>query len=241
MPSCAGLHSGSAAIAFDRGGPSSQRDLYCGSHPTFRTPSKASLSHCRSALRTTGKSNCRPSRLVPMGLNLTSNLKTFMEQRANAYSTKPEASLFLTRNGNPLARFTAENTFRRLCIRADVRRCDGSRYQPRLHDLRHAAAVHRLVSWYREGADVNRLLPQLATYLGHVPGQTHHELSRMSSCQRKASSQAACKRLPCAICIPEICVRNRCARMPLAASVHKSAKKEGSALCGTVDHSASFV
>ena len=32
----------------------------------------------------------------------------------------------------------------------------------------HAFAVHRLVSWYRQGADVQRLLPQLATYLGHV-------------------------------------------------------------------------
>jgi integrase/recombinase XerD len=29
-------------------------------------------------------------------------------------------------------------------------------------------AVHRLVSWYRNGADVQRLLPQLSTYLGHV-------------------------------------------------------------------------
>jgi hypothetical protein len=28
--------------------------------------------------------------------------------------------------------------------------------------------VTRLVRWYREGADVQRLLPQLATYLGHV-------------------------------------------------------------------------
>ena len=25
----------------------------------------------------------------------------------------------------------------------------------------------RLVAWYREGADVQRLLPQLSTYLGH--------------------------------------------------------------------------
>src|SRR5689334_19576324 len=25
-----------------------------------------------------------------------------------------------------------------------------------------------LISWYRQGADVQRLLPQLATYLGHV-------------------------------------------------------------------------
>jgi site-specific recombinase XerD len=49
-----------------------------------------------------------------------------------------------------------------------VLRYDGGRYQPRLHDLRHAAAVHRLISWYRQGADVQRLLPQLATYLGHI-------------------------------------------------------------------------
>jgi integrase len=39
---------------------------------------------------------------------------------------------------------------------------------PRLHDLRHTAAVHRVEAWYREGKDVQRLLPQLATYLGHV-------------------------------------------------------------------------
>jgi site-specific recombinase XerD len=49
-----------------------------------------------------------------------------------------------------------------------VSRHGDSRHQPRLHDLRHAAAVHRLIYWYRQGADVQRLLPQLATYLGHV-------------------------------------------------------------------------
>jgi integrase len=49
-----------------------------------------------------------------------------------------------------------------------VLRHDGGRFQPRLHDLRHTAVVHRLVCWYRQGADVQRLLPQLATYLGHV-------------------------------------------------------------------------
>ena len=38
----------------------------------------------------------------------------------------------------------------------------------RYRHKRHAFAVHRLVSWYRQGADVQRLLPQLATYLGHV-------------------------------------------------------------------------
>jgi hypothetical protein len=28
--------------------------------------------------------------------------------------------------------------------------------------------VHRLIAWYRAGQDVQRLLPQLATYLGHI-------------------------------------------------------------------------
>ena len=34
--------------------------------------------------------------------------------------------------------------------------------------LRHAAAVNRLTSWYRRGADVQRLLPALSTWLGHA-------------------------------------------------------------------------
>jgi integrase len=39
---------------------------------------------------------------------------------------------------------------------------------PRLHDLRHTAAVHRVLAWYRDGKDVQQLLPRLATYLGHA-------------------------------------------------------------------------
>ena len=50
---------------------------------------------------------------------------------------------------------------------AGVRSPKGARFQPRLHDLRHSFATHRLTSWY-QGADVQRLLPVLATYLGHV-------------------------------------------------------------------------
>ena len=108
------------------------------------------------------------TRLVPMSPALTSAVSSYVAQRANEHPTKPDAPLFLTRKGTPLVRCTVENVFRRLRVKAGVLRHDGSRYQPRLHDLRHAAAVHRLVSWYRQGADVQRLLPQLSTYLGHV-------------------------------------------------------------------------
>ncbi|MDA8021325.1 MAG: tyrosine-type recombinase/integrase [Thermoanaerobaculia bacterium] len=43
--------------------------------------------------------------------------------------------------------------------------------RPRLHDLRHTFAVQRVAAWYREGREVNRLLPALSTYLGHVSVQ----------------------------------------------------------------------
>ena len=72
-----------------------------------------------------------------------------------------------TRSATPVTRQQAERAFRRLREQAQIHRTDGSRYQPRLHDLRHSFAVHRLIQWYRQGADVQRLLPNLSTYLGH--------------------------------------------------------------------------
>jgi len=38
----------------------------------------------------------------------------------------------------------------------------------RPHDLRHRFAVTRLTLWHQQCADVQALLPLLATYLGHA-------------------------------------------------------------------------
>jgi integrase len=49
---------------------------------------------------------------------------------------------------------------------------------PRLHDFRHRFAVETLLGWYRSGQDVERCLPVLSTYLGHVHvGDTYWYLS----------------------------------------------------------------
>lgn len=107
------------------------------------------------------------SRLVPIGAELASVLAQHVArrrlQRANA-----EEPLFIRRGGIRLTRAAAENAFCRLRVLAKVLRQDGSRYQPRLHDLRHSSATYRLLSWYQNGANVQRLLPHLATYLGHI-------------------------------------------------------------------------
>jgi site-specific recombinase XerD len=108
------------------------------------------------------------TRLVPIGSDLTRAMESYYSRRLREHSSMPSSPFFVDRVGEPVTRGIAERAFRRICVSAGVARHDGARYQPRLHDLRHAAAVHRLVSWYRDGADVQRLLPQLATYLGHV-------------------------------------------------------------------------
>jgi integrase/recombinase XerD len=107
------------------------------------------------------------TRRVPIGTDLNQIVNRHVQRRRRERATQ-DAPFFHSRRGGAVTQQAAEITFKRLRCRAGVLRNDGNiRHQPRLHDLRHAYAVHRLVSWYRNGADVQRLLPQLSTYLGH--------------------------------------------------------------------------
>jgi site-specific recombinase XerD len=109
------------------------------------------------------------SRLVPTGPQLTDALRAYAGTRRRRPCPQGEDSAFFpTTQGAPLSLACVEKHFRQVCDTAAIRREDGARYQPRLHDMRHAFAVTRLVTWYREGADVPRLLPHLSTYLGHL-------------------------------------------------------------------------
>lgn len=51
-------------------------------------------------------------------------------------------------------------------MKAGVRRRAGNPALPRMFDLRFAFAVHRIAFRIKNNADLNRLLPALATYLG---------------------------------------------------------------------------
>jgi integrase len=105
------------------------------------------------------------TRLVPVGPQLGRALVQYDRTRPKKRPT--EAPFFATTAGCHVQPTTLEINFRILCDRAGIRRAD-ARQQPRIHDLRHAFAVHRLTSWYQQGADVQRLLYQLSVYLGHV-------------------------------------------------------------------------
>src|SRR5260370_6130958 len=108
------------------------------------------------------------SRLVPLGPQLLKALVTYATQRKVADHSQDGAPFFIARNGGPINISTLQANFRRIRKHVGIHRIDGACYQPRIHDLRHTFAVHRLVSWYREGAEVQRLLPHLSVYLGHA-------------------------------------------------------------------------
>ncbi len=109
------------------------------------------------------------TRLVPFGLELSEVLIKYSTRHGAADSAfSNDAPFFTTRKGTRVNQGTVESCFRRMCNHAGIRRFDGARYQPRLHDLRHSFAVHRLTSWYKQGADVQKLLPHLSVYLGHA-------------------------------------------------------------------------
>jgi len=107
------------------------------------------------------------TRIVPLSTSLNALAKAFIARRCNRYSKGGESTLFSKRDGTPLSDSAIGAAFRRLRTIAGIQRDGGARNQPRLHDLRHSAAVHRVTAWYRCGADLNDLLPKLATYLGH--------------------------------------------------------------------------
>ena len=109
------------------------------------------------------------TRLVPIGARLNQAMARYAAQRKEAgHSQEADAPFFVLRRGAPLSVQIVQQAFARLRKYAGVGRADGARYQPRLHDMRHSFAVRRLTSWYEQGANVQKLLPHLATYLGHV-------------------------------------------------------------------------
>lgn len=142
-----------------------------------------------SCLITVRNTKFYKSRLVPIGPNLTTQLAKYKRQRcALSLPQEDSSAFFATKTGHGLSYHRTNKVFQRIRRIAHVRREANARYQPRIHDLRHTAAVHRVIAWYREGANVQRLLPGLATYFGHVDiKSTQRYLSVTSELLEQAS------------------------------------------------------
>ncbi len=79
----------------------------------------------------------------------------------------PKAQLFLDCKNRRIRRAAVDEAFVRIRKAAGLDQIMETGRRPRIHDLRHTFAVNRLVTWYRSGKEVQKLLPALSTYLGH--------------------------------------------------------------------------
>jgi len=100
---------------------------------------------------------------VPLAPSLNQRLQRF-DSSVGGRAT--DALFFASWGGRPYHRHTVYHAFRQLLWQCRISH-GGRGRGPRLHDIRHSFAVHRLAKWYREGIDLNAMLPVLATYLGH--------------------------------------------------------------------------
>jgi len=116
------------------------------------------------------------SRQVPVLPSTVEALDTYAEQRRGFRPRSRCNSFFVSMRGTPLIYTDFCVSFGQLRDGIGI----GANWptRPRIHDLRHSFAVHRLVDWYRDGADVQHRMAWLATYLGHRdPRSTYVYLS----------------------------------------------------------------
>lgn len=107
------------------------------------------------------------SRVIPLHPSTLSVLLTYARRRDSFFRAKPISHYFVSSRGTRLDGGHVRRTFYRLSRQTGLREVSAS-HGPRLHDFRHRFAVQTLVRWYRKGSDVERRLPVLSTYLGHV-------------------------------------------------------------------------
>lgn len=116
------------------------------------------------------ESKFHKSRLLPLSNEGASELEAYLNvRRARRLPLGADAPLLWNNYKNGGRAYTGVGfgeTVGALFQAAGIRTVAGG--SPRVHDFRHAFAVHALLRWYRAGEDMQAKLPLLATYMGHV-------------------------------------------------------------------------
>ena len=112
----------------------------------------------------------RKARWVTLSESTCRAVRQYVDRRLHRQPRAMDSPLLVNERGHSLHHVTVNRTFHRLLQRSGIPHQTPT--SPRLHDLRHTFAVHRLLAWYRDGQDVNARLPWLATYMGHVDIQS---------------------------------------------------------------------
>ncbi|PIP85211.1 MAG: hypothetical protein CO113_09330 [Elusimicrobia bacterium CG_4_9_14_3_um_filter_62_55] len=107
------------------------------------------------------KTKFHKERIIPFSQAASEKMKTYLARRGRLRSP-----FFFAGPTGKYDGGTIYARFRLLLVRAGLAKSRGP--GPRIHDLRHTFAVHRLYKWYQDGKDPLNKLPLLSVYMGHV-------------------------------------------------------------------------
>ena len=125
-----------------------------------------------NGILTVRETKFRKSRLVPLHPTTTQALVRYAGHRDACRAASRSDYFFRTEHAPRLTRDAVEKTFSRLKQGLGWTG-DGRTRQPRIHDMRHTFITRRLLRWYQDGANVDRKMLALATYVGHAKGHRH--------------------------------------------------------------------
>lgn len=109
------------------------------------------------------------SRLVPVHATTVDVLRNYEKVRTEYLTCRGFHSeyFFVTHSGGRIDGGDIRRKFYSMSKQIGLRG-EGKNIGPRIHDFRHGFAVQTILQWYRSGVDVEKKLPLLSTYLGHV-------------------------------------------------------------------------
>ena len=125
----------------------------------------------RQGVLTIRRTKFGKSRCVPLHASSRAALQRYADQRNAVFPKLSIPAFFVSDRGRRVTEWSARYTFATISRQVGLRVPAGKQRHgrgPRLHDMRHRFAARTLIDWYRTGVDVEREIPKLATYLGHV-------------------------------------------------------------------------
>ena len=112
----------------------------------------------------------KKTRLLPLHPSTVQALARYRQLRSRQVPTTAETPFFVgtrgKRLGQPLGERQVHRVFLDLLAQLNWkdRGCQGG---PRIHGLRHAFVVRRMILWHEQGIDIDQAMLSLSTYLGH--------------------------------------------------------------------------
>ena len=125
------------------------------------------------------------SRLIPLHKTTIEILADYYQKRNSFLKGQLLSYWFVNRQKKRLGYDCVKYQFDHLLKSLEIY-SQRENHKPHLQDLRHFFAVSVLVKWYRNNEDVERLLPVLSAYLGHV--ETRDTYWYLSACPELMNS-----------------------------------------------------